>query len=186
MIQTGSGLALTDTGVNFEKIPYWGNHVKSSRNVWRLSNASYSYTSVSVYVPYMSYNYGPRLNKTISKYERWKRKLWDYLNKLVYRIFRSFIGIWVTFWKHHRLRKPGPYWLPMRLRFLSNFCSVGTMTPSLLKTKNQIASSINTKLRTEFLTFASYLKKNLYEYNICYAFRVFFWSSLLWRPCWSD
>lgn len=38
----------------------------------------------------------------------------------MYKIFRGFMGTWVTFWKLHRLRKLGCYWLPMKLRFLSH------------------------------------------------------------------
>lgn len=60
------------------------------------------------------------------------------------------------------------------LRSFHRFCAAGSVSSSSLRTNNETASSVNAKLRPEFLAFASYLKKNIYEYTIGYAFRVFF------------
>lgn len=108
--------------------------MKCSRNVWRLSKALYSYICASMYLS----------RSILIKAQDWVKQSrnrtdeigrFDYLNKLVYKIFRSFIRAWVQFWKHHRLKKPGCYWCPMRLGFLSNFYSVGNVSPSSLKKK---------------------------------------------------
>lgn len=111
-----------------------GNRVKCSRNVWRPSKVLYSYICVNMYFP----------TCILIKAQDWVKKSqnrtdeigsFDYLNKLMCTIFRSFVRTRVTFWKHYRLKKPGCYLLPMRLRFLSHFCSVGNMSPSSLKKK---------------------------------------------------
>lgn len=96
----------------------------------------------------------------------------DDLNKLVYAIFRSFVRTQVTFWKHHTLKKPGCYWLPVRLRFLSHFYSLGNVSPNSLKRKDFNKCKIKTKIPSISFLF----EKNLCEFKICYTFEVFFWS----------
>lgn len=178
MIQIGSDLALLDTSVNFKKIPcfleitMW-NAQEMCEDIVKHCTAT---SVVACIFP----------THTLIKVQDWLKHSQnrtdeigssDYLNKLAYKIFRSFIKTWVTFWKHHRLKKPGCNWLPMRLRSLSHFCSVGNASPRLLLKKDSNKCRIKTK--TPSISFL--LEKNLCEYKICYGFGVFFWSIVPWR-----
>lgn len=134
MIWTGSDLTLMDTAVNFKKIPCFQEVTVWNAQEMCEDQVLYSYICVNMYFP----------TCILIKAQDWVKKSqnrtdeigsFDYLNKLMCTIFRSFVRTRVTFWKHYRLKKPGCYLLPMRLRFLSHFCSVGNMSPSSLKKK---------------------------------------------------
>ena len=82
MIQTGSDLALTDTGVNFKKIPWfqevtmWNTHDMCEDLLTHCTATSMVACVPSTCILVMA----PDWTKEISKYERLKTNLWDYLN----------------------------------------------------------------------------------------------------------
>lgn len=166
MIWTGSDLALLDAGVNFKKIPCF--HEVTMWNAQEMcEDIVQQCTAASVVACIFPICILIKVQDWVKHSQNRTDEVgsFDYLNKLVYKIFRSFIKTWVTFWKHNRLKKPACYWLPMRLGLLSHFSSVGNASPGSLKKKDF------NKCKISSISFL--LEKNLYEYKILH-----FWSVL--------